>query len=552
MNQSSNFNIVENPKAFGIISYTLVFLMMVCFSMTVGILIQNVMPSWSSDIIAGITVLIVIDRLYTYKRMKALIPFSRAWAITLGAQWVVTALFTKTLLSYLNDFGALISDISLFTRGDLEHLFSPEFIVTLLLAFFAWSISGQFLGLLDEIGLDQKLVLLETSIPIQKDILPAQQRLVNLTLQMGIGLVILTVLTRVNLSALYNVDGSLKGLSRFSGAEAGALFYFIFGLALLSLSRLISLQTSWNRQHIPIAPNNLIRHWGVYSVFFLLILIVVVGFLSSGYNLGLFSLLRIIFDFLLRIMLFIGQLIFGLLALIFSIPYLLFGKSLPVRYISPPPTPTPLPPSPLAEALPVDNPILALIRATLLWGGLLVIVGFSVARFVRQHGGFQATLRKLPIASWMFFVWQWLSNSADKARKTLSRTIADAWQSIISRSEGKRLFPRPSLIRLSSLDPRRQIYFFYLAMIRRGSEQGVERKSSQTPSEYATTLERVLPSVNEDVHAMTEAFVEARYSPRKINSEEANLVKAAWKRVRRALQMLKKPNKNQAETKSEQ
>jgi hypothetical protein len=105
------------------------------------------------------------------------------------------------------------------------------------------------------------------------------------------------------------------------------------------------------------------------------------------------------------------------------------------------------------------------------------------------------------------------------------------------------------LIRLNSLDPRRQIYFFYLAMIRRGSEQGVERKSSQTPSEYAVTLERALPSANEDVHTMTEAFVEARYSPRKINTDETNLVKAAWKRVRRALQMLRKPNKNQAKTK---
>ena len=137
----------------------------------------------------------------------------------------------------------------------------------------------------------------------------------------------------------------------------------------------------------------------------------------------------------------------------------------------------------------------------------------------------------------------------DKARETLSRAVADAWQSIVSRSEGNRLLPRSSLLRLSTLDPRRQIYFFYLAMIRRGSEQGVERKPSQTPSEYAATLERVLLSVNEDVHSITEAFVEARYSPRKINSEEANLVKAAWKRVRRALQILRKPNKNWAETK---
>ena len=547
MNQSSNFNMVENPKAFRFFSYMLVLIMMACFVMTIDILIQNEIPDWSSDIISGIAAFIVIDRLYTYKRMKTLIPFSREWTITHAAQWIVIVLFAKILLSFAKGPDALLRDISLFTRGKLVSLFNSEFIVTLLLAFLAWHIAGQFLKLLDEIGLDQKLVLAETSMPVEKDILPAHQRLVNLTLQLGIGLVILTVLTRVDLNTMYNSDGTFKGLSRFSGAEAGALLYFIFGFALLSLSRLISLQTNWNQQHIAVASNNLVRKWGLYSFFFILILTVVVSVLPAGDNLGLFSLLGILFGFLVRTLFFISQLIIFLVSLIFSLPLLLFGRGIPVRnQLHPAPTPTPLPPNPLAESvLPINDPVLVLIRSILLWGALLVIVGFSLARFVKQHGGFQATLRKLPIASWLFFVWQWLSNNADKARRALSRTIADAWQGIVSRPEGKRFFPRPGLLRLNALDPRRQIYFFYLAMIRRGSEQGVERKSSQTPSEYEVTLERALPSVNEDVHSITEAFVEARYSPRKINSEEVNLVKAAWKRVRRALlTLIRKPNKS--------
>lgn len=546
MNQHSNFNIVENPRAFLFISYTLVFLMLVCFLMTIGILIQNEMPGWSSDSIAGITVFVVLDRLYMYKRMKALVPFSREWAIANGTQWVVVGLFIKFLLSFAKGSDALLRDISLFTRGDLANLFGPEFIVTLLLAFLVWHITGQFLELLDEIGLDQKSALLAASAPVQNDIPPAHERLVNLTLQLGIGLVILTVLTRIDLNAIYNGNGAFRGLNRLSGAEAGALFYFIFGFALLCLSRLIALQTRWRQQRIPVASNNMVRQWGVYSFFFLLILILVVSFLPSSANLGLFHLLRILFDFLIRTLFFISQLIIFLISLILSIPFLLFGRGIPVRNQLPPtPAPTPLPPNPLAEsALPINDPLLALIRSILLWGSLFVIVGFSVARFVRQHGGFQATLRKLPIASWLFFAWQWLSNNADKARMTLSHTIADAWQSMVSRPDGKRIFPHPGLLRLSALDPRRLIYFFYLAMIRRGSEQGVARKSSQTPSEYAVTLKRVLPSVNEDVHSITEAFVEARYSPRQINSEKANLVKAAWKRVRRALQTLKKPSKS--------
>jgi len=545
MNHSSNFNITGNQKTFRFISYTLVFLMMTCFAMTIGVLIRNAIPGWSSDIIAGIALFIVIDRLYTYKRTKNLIPFKREWAFTFGAQWMVIVVFTKTLLSFANGPDSLMSDISSFTRGNLANLFNLEFGVTLSLALLVWYVSGQFLKLLDEIGLDQEAALSKAATPVQKDILPAHQRLVNLTLQVGIGLVIMTVVTRVNLNAMFNqLDGSFTGLSRFSGAETGALFYFIFGFALFCLSRLISLQTRWNHQHIPIASDNLARQWVVYSVVFLLILIVVVGFLPSGDNFGLFSLIRILLDFLISIIFFVGQLVWFLLSLLLSIPFLLLGKNIPV-YPPIPPAPTPPPLDPLADpTLLTNNQILMLIRSILLWGALLVIIGFSLARFIRQHGGFQATFRKLPIASWLFFVWQWLSKNADKTRRTLSSVIGDAWQRIISRTEGIRLFPRPGLLRLSALDPRRQIYFFYLAMIRRGNEQGVERKSSQTPSEYASTLTNAIPSVHEDIHSMTEAFVEARYSPHKINSKEANLVKAAWKRVRRAMQILRKPDKN--------
>src|SRR5436190_18234255 len=117
MNQSSNFNAVENQKTFRFISYMLVFLMLACCVMVVGILIQNALLGWSSDIIAGIIIFVVIDRLYTYKRMKRLIPFNREWTLTFGAQWVVIALFIKILLSYTSSFDALARDISLFSHG---------------------------------------------------------------------------------------------------------------------------------------------------------------------------------------------------------------------------------------------------------------------------------------------------------------------------------------------------------------------------------------------------------------------------------------------------
>jgi hypothetical protein len=122
MKQSSNFNLAGNQKVFRFISYTLVFILMVCCIMTMGILIQNEMPGWSSDVIAGITVFIVLDRFYTYKRIKTLIPFSREWAITQGAQWIVVGLSIKILLSFAKGSDALLRDISLWLLSSFKEL----------------------------------------------------------------------------------------------------------------------------------------------------------------------------------------------------------------------------------------------------------------------------------------------------------------------------------------------------------------------------------------------------------------------------------------------
>ena len=93
---------------------------------------------------------------------------------------------------------------------------------------------------------------------------------------------------------------------------------------------------------------------------------------------------------------------------------------------------------------------------------------------------------------------------------------------------------------LRRLDPRQRIYYFYLALVRRGSERGLARSASQTPYEFAARLETALPTVDTDIESLTDTFVEARYSRRAVPAEKANLVKATWARIRHALQQIRK------------
>jgi hypothetical protein len=507
-----------------------------CVALTISILIHNIVPEWHYGIIVGASLFVVIDRLYTYSQMKSLTFLSKEWVIALVTQWVVILLVIRLLLSYANGAASLREDLTFFARGYIDKLLTPEFVITLLLAFFVWYITRLFLDLIDEIGLDQAITLSEERPLVQGDMVPPHKRMVNLVFTLGLFLVILTAMTRMNLRAIAANSSGLPHVefSRFSGAEAGALFYFVIGLALLSLSRLMSLQTHWNLQRIPVSSKHLARQWGMYSLIFFLILAVIVSLLPSGDNVGFFTVLGTLFSFLLLLLLFLAQIVIGLILMLLSLPFLFLGKAPPIVNNSAPPVMPVLPTQPVTPA--ASNETWVLIRSMFLWGLLIAIVVFALVMFVRQHQAILPALRRSRVVNWLILAWQWLYTNVDKTRGSVSQALADGWQNMVSRLEGRRILPPVSLINLRTLDPRRRVFFFYHAMIRRGGEQNIARKPSQTPSEYAATLENAVPPAGEDIDSMTEAFIKARYSSQPVNPSDADAVKDAWGRVRHELQ----------------
>jgi hypothetical protein len=220
------------------------------------------------------------------------------------------------------------------------------------------------------------------------------------------------------------------------------------------------------------------------------------------------------------------------------LPFLLFGKDAPaVLESAPPPLPTFPPAAPVLP--PASNEILSMLRSVFLWGMLIVVVVFALIQFFKQHGGIVPALQGSRITNWLLLAWQWLYRNVEKTRDEFSRLVGAGWQSMTSRLDGKPLLPPLRLVLPRSLDPRRQIYFYYLAMIRRGGEQGIPRQPSQTPAEYAAELEKKLPDSSQDIDSLTGAFIEARYSRVEMDSQKANWVKEIWGRIRRAL--LSKP-----------
>jgi hypothetical protein len=99
------------------------------------------------------------------------------------------------------------------------------------------------------------------------------------------------------------------------------------------------------------------------------------------------------------------------------------------------------------------------------------------------------------------------------------------------------ILPRGSLPfrRIGSLPPREQVLYYYLSVVRRAHRRGIDRRGSQTPFEFSADLAPRLTAAEGDMDALTDAFVEARYSRHDVPDVEVNRVRTSWQRVKAAL-----------------
>jgi hypothetical protein len=79
------------------------------------------------------------------------------------------------------------------------------------------------------------------------------------------------------------------------------------------------------------------------------------------------------------------------------------------------------------------------------------------------------------------------------------------------------------------------VRYFYLSTVRRAARLGVVRRPGQTPHEFLHDLEQTLPEAEQDVAALTDAFITARYNTTEITPAEAASVRTIWERIKRAL-----------------
>ncbi len=530
-----------NQAVFGAVGATVSSLMITCLSISVTLLGSNLAPDWRVGFLPWLTFLVSLERMFTYKRLKRLQVLSKSWMVFHVTQWVVLLLGLKFLLLFAQKPVSLGMELQLWRMDFLTYFLDNAFILSALFISFVWFLSGYFASLLDEMSLEESLIRYEMAVVAPLDKPPARERLLAVFFGLGFFLVILTAILRVDLRIVFQGDLetlSFKPLPYLAAGAWNVLLYFLLGLVLMSLSQLARLNANWRFQKLEVSPQ-LAGRWALYSLLFIGLISLVASLLPTNYSLGFLAILRYVLQWFFGIILFIIGILWSLLMVLGGLLAQLIGFQIDGGEMQPAQTFTPpeLPPQVNTTG---GEPWVELLKSLLFWLVFAGVLGFSLYQFVQQHEGILARIRHLPGASWLAKFWSWLRGGLRGLNRGVRSAVAAGMDRLRGRRQPLGPIQRGLFINPRRLSPRQRIYFFFLAMIRRGGERGLARKGSQTPYEYASALEDVLPEVDREVASLTEAFVTARYGREDVDEDQAGIVRQYWERIRNALRSFRK------------
>jgi hypothetical protein len=513
-----------NERLTRLASHFLVAGMMVCLAIAVRNLAERIAPGWQGGYIPWMALLLSAEAQYSRRLVRRESDLYTSSLVYRLGEWVVIGLLIKLFLASSTGLSLFLREMLSWGEGFWANFFDPEYVFVLFLAFVIWYLSGNFAGQLLELEGDRFLLEADIEVGIISDRTAVRRGLALRVLTIGMLMIFITALLRWDYQNLWGE----RPVPTYSLSYV--MVYFVFGLGLITLSHFSARRAVWALERIPIS-REIGKSWLAYGVLFLFSISLLAFILPTGYSLGLLATVQYLLQLLSQVIYFIFFLL--------SLPFIyLFRKLAGASEISEVEQPLPSPefnPPPVTTPVSDGLPWFDLIRSIVFWAIFLAIVVYAFKVFIEQNEYLWQRLRALPGWRYLAAFLNWLAANFKHMDQKVRSAIQGGFMQL-SRSGGERP-PRQDagFLKLRTLSPRQKVLFFYLALLRRGQESGFPRQPSQTPFEYAQSLEEALPEVGDDLESLTGAFVEARYSRHTISPDSANLVRHYWGRIKHAL-----------------
>jgi hypothetical protein len=358
---------------------------------------------------------------------------------------------------------------------------------------------------------------------LEIDRVAAKQRLTSRIFFLGLILVIITVFIR-----LY--EGQFWGETQFTqSATLNVLIYFGIAFVLISLSQFALLRGRWILERTFIQ-SNLSHRWFIYAAWFLGIVVVLSVLLPKGNLVAILDTIRIIIIYASYLFGLIFYFMMSLFTILLSVVFSLFGWATPG--ISPSP---PEPPFQQLDNFLVREPGSHWLEIALsigFWISLVILVVISLVYFYRQNKDTITWFKKIPIVSWLLKLFRTIITMFGNFRRNLTGKVTN----ITLFKDKKKIaeLPPRKFVHLRSLSAREKIIFYYLAFLRRGSERGYPRKSSQTPTDYAQHINMNQPDeIASQINTLTDSFLKAKYAQYPVEKSTLNSVEKTWAKLRK-------------------
>jgi hypothetical protein len=494
-------------------------LMMGCLAISYTQAVVRFIPIWQPGHVIWIALFISADAIVAvFTQREKTIRERVAFHL---AEWIVIMLLIQVVIYARRNFEGLAEDLARLEES-LVYFFHPEFLLTLFPMFLIWLLSFIMAEDLVRLEVDESELNLENPEVLEKDRRQIRRGMSERVLFVGLLLVILAFVARLELVQFFGETPAIRA------PVYNVIVYYVLALVLISQVQLSALRGHWLWTKAPIRAN-LAGDWLKYSLLFFVVIAALTVFLPTQYSMGFLDTLGYLLHLLGQVIVFLAFiLLWPIIQLInFLMSFLRTDSDQEPLNIEPPEMFAGEPGTPLGWW--------ELLKSILFWTLIIGVTGYFVFYYLRQNKTLWNWLQSRTLLRWLGgrfqSFWRWV--------RGVNRRLAAAIEAgrqllfpVVSTRTGAG--PRRSF-NLRRASARQKIIFFYLRLMERGKEEGLERKPSQTPLQYRHTLEETLPEVEGELDGITTSFMEARYTRHEIVDEQAGLVQRLWKRILQAL-----------------
>jgi len=543
MKGNSLETILSNQKLSNWVLKVLVGLMMACASVSFSQFAQRITTSSNPSILTTplnlwylpILVLAISIEVFATRNKLDSLDGVEKWIYHI-AEWIVFTIILKMVIYLIIGTDHLGADLQSWEQNPASFFVfysangrnqmndQAAFLPMLALLFIAWLLVSDISKEMDV--LQSELTDFKWEIgKLDNDRQAARQRIAERLFMIGGVMIVATMAARIN------IKGFLPDNPAFQASLINVVVYFFLALVFLSQTQFAFLRGRWFWSQTPVAPH-IGRNWIRYSLIFFGIIAIIAVILPTSYTLNLLQLIQVVVNFFIQI----GFFIVSLFAYLFGLVASLFGVKRPTDTDNTPlPTPTFVPPPAAGGPL----PWLELLKSILFWAIFIGIVGFAIVHFIRQNSFLLSGALKVPGLGWIIKAiksfWVWLAGTGKQISTSVSSGLRRIFQTVpksISR-EMQQLF------NFRQLSPRQQVVFYYLKLVERSKKSGVNRMPHQTPNQFASDLDQVIPEVREEVDQLTGSFIEARYSQHPVGAQQTTLAQRLWRKIVKSLKPTK-------------